>query len=236
MFLGKFMSKNSNIVSKTVYFSLFVQIITTFISLNGLNYNLNENDNILKDILILENVVQVIEAFFYIWVMVSLSNLKTMSSRRYYDWTITTPIMLFTTIIFMEYQKNKENNIEKRITLTNFIKENTKNIIIIFLANSLMLFFGLMSETTYMSTNFAVLLGTIFFIISFTVIYQNYAKYTLMGTYLFYFLLVVWGLYAVAALLNDVNKNTMYNCLDIVSKNFYGLFLFYYIYLISKNT
>ncbi len=236
MFLGKFMSKNSNIVSKTVYFSLFVQIITTVISLNGLNYNLNENDNILKDILILENVVQVIEAFFYIWVMVSLSNLKTMSSRRYYDWTITTPIMLFTTIIFMEYQKNKENNIEKRITLTNFIKENTKNIIIIFLANALMLFFGLMSETKYMSTNFAVLLGTIFFIISFTVIYQNYAKYTLIGTYLFYFLLVVWGLYAVAALLNDVNKNTMYNCLDIVSKNFYGLFLFYYIYLISKNT
>ena len=236
MNLGKFMSKNSNIVSKTVYFSLFVQIITTFISLNGLNYNLNENDNILKDILILENVVQVIEAIFYIWVMFSLSNLKIMSSRRYYDWAITTPIMLFTTIIFMEYQKNKKYNIEKRITLTNFIKENSKNIIIIFLANFLMLLFGLMSEIKYMSTNYAVLIGTVFFIISFTVIYQNYAKYTLIGTYLFYFLLVVWGLYAVAALLNDVNKNTMYNCLDIVSKNFYGLFLFYYIYLISKNT
>ena len=236
MFFGNFMSKNSNIVSQTVYFSLLVQIITTVISLNGLNYNLNENDNILKDILILENVVQIIEAGYYIWVIFALSNLKTMSSRRYYDWGITTPIMLFTTIIFMEYQKNKKYNIEKRITLTNFIKENSKNVIIIFLANFLMLLFGLMSEIKYMSTNYAVFFGFVFFIISFTVIYQNYAKYTLIGTYLFYFLLVVWGLYAVAALLNDVNKNTMYNCLDIVSKNFYGLFLFYYIYLISKNT
>ncbi len=235
MVLGKFMSKNHNIVSKTVYFSLLVQIITTVVSLKGITYNLKENDNILKEILILETVVQFVEACFYVWVIFALSNLKTMSSRRYYDWFITTPIMLYTTIIFMQYQKNKENNINKKITLTNFNKENAKNIIIIFLSNLIMLAFGLMSETKYMKTKYAVPLGTIFFIISFGYIYQNYAKYTLIGKYLFYFLLIVWGLYAVAALLNNVTKNTMYNCLDIVSKNFYGLFLFYYIYLISKN-
>ena len=135
----------------------------------------------------------------------------------------------------MEYQKNKENNIDKKITLNNFNKENSKNIILIFLANCFMLIFGLMSETKYMATKYAVPLGTIFFIISFIIIYQNYAKYTTFGKYLFYFLIIVWGLYAVAALLNDVTKNTMYNCLDIVSKNFYGLFIFYYIYLLAKK-
>ena len=140
--------------------------------------------------------------------------------------------MLYTTIIFMEYQKYKENNINRKITLTNFNKENSKNILIIFFCNFLMLVLGLLSETSYMKTLYAVLLGTIFFILGFVIIYQNYAKYTLIGKYLFYFLFIVWGLYGVAALLNDTTKNTMYICLDIVSKNFYGLFIFYYIYYI----
>jgi hypothetical protein len=39
---------------------------------------------------------------------------------------------------------------------------------------------------------------------------------------------VVWGLYGVAAALADVPKNVMYNAIDVVSKNGFGLFIFVY--------
>lgn len=229
MILGKFMTKNHNIVSKTIYFSIVMQLLTTLISFDGFRYKLKKEDKILTYILFLETLVQIIEGCFYVWVIFALSNLKIMSSRRYIDWYLTTPMMLFTTIIFMEYQKNLKNNDNKIITLHNFIKENKKQILIIFSLNFLMLSFGLMNELNYMNVFNAVIIGTIFFLINFYYIYQEYANYTDIGIKLFYFLFIVWGLYGVAACLNNTYKNTMYNCLDIIAKNFYGLFIYYYI-------
>ena len=53
---------------------------------------------------------------------------------------------------------------------------------------------------------------------------------------LFKFLVVVWGLYGIAAMTDIKSKNIAYNLLDIVSKNFYGLFIYYYIlYIHGKN-
>ena len=60
---------NNKLVEKTIYISLWVQFLTTTLSLDGLNYDLAIEDNILKDILILEAFVQFVEAFFYIWVI-----------------------------------------------------------------------------------------------------------------------------------------------------------------------
>lgn len=231
MSLGKFMKSDSGIVSKTVYFSLFMQILTTLLSIRGIEIKLDDKDKILTEILVLETVVQVIEAIFYVWVIFGLSNLKVMSARRYYDWYLTTPIMLFTTIAFMEYKKNKTNT----INLKNFLVEHKTNIILIFIANFLMLTFGLMNETNMLSKIVAIPIGTLFFLFSFYIIYDKYAKSTLIGNQLFYFLFIVWALYGVAACFNNKYKNTMYNCLDIVSKNFYGLFIYYYILSIKKN-
>jgi len=38
-----------------------------------------------------------------------------------------------------------------------------------------------------------------------------------------------WSLYGVAAVFPNIAKNSMYNLLDIVSKNFYSVFLTQYI-------
>ena len=46
---------------------------------------------------------------------------------------------------------------------------------------------------------------------------------------LFAFLVIVWSLYGVSAMMPLVQKNTAYNILDIIAKNFYGLFIYYYI-------
>jgi bacteriorhodopsin len=40
---------------------------------------------------------------------------------------------------------------------------------------------------------------------------------------------VFWSLYGIAAVLNFENKNTSYNVLDIFAKNFYGIFLYWFI-------
>ena len=113
-----------NPIKSTIYISLFVQIITTLVSYDGLYYQLNDNDKILQDILSLEVVVQIIEASFYIWVMFALSNLESMTPRRYIDWVITTPTMLLSTIIFMKYQEYKETN--KNVNIKFF--SDTENI------------------------------------------------------------------------------------------------------------
>ena len=224
---------NNKLVAKTIYFSLLVQIITTVISLDGLNYNLNKEDSILKIILILEAFVQLIEAIFYIWVIYALKDLKIMTPRRYIDWFITTPTMLFTTIIFMEYLKQKEN--KNSFTLLEFIKNHKRKIIIILSCNFFMLLFGYLGEIKLLNKNLSVLLGFIFFFISFKVIYDNYSKYNQVSYKLFIFLIIIWGLYGIAALMPLINKNISYNLLDIVSKNFYGLFIYYYISQISNR-
>jgi hypothetical protein len=218
------------LVKKTVYISLFAQLLTTLISLHGLKYSLNEKDKVLKEILILEAFVQFIEAMFYVWVIFALKDLKLMTSRRYIDWFITTPTMLFTTIIFMKYLEHKETN-KETITIQSFVSNetdynNTKEILFY---NVLMLLFGFLGEINVLQTKTSVLLGFIFFGLSFKIIYEKYASKTEIGTNLYIFLIIVWSLYGVAALMNLRMKNTMYNLLDIVSKNFYGLYIYYYI-------
>ena len=217
-----------NKVKQTIYLSLFVQFVTTMISFDGFNYELNEYDNILKEILILEAIVQFVEGFFYVWVILALKDLKMMTPRRYIDWFITTPTMLLTTIIFMKYLEYKENGSGK-ITLRNFMKTDWENIKYIGFFNMMMLLFGYFGETGIMDNNKSVIIGFIFFILSFEKIYSEYAIKTELGTKLFKFLLIVWSLYGIAAIQGVVTKNIMYNMLDIVAKNFYGLFIYYYI-------
>ena len=73
------------------------------------------------------------------------------------------------------------------------------------------------------------------FYLSFNLIYQEYANKSILGKKLFIFLVIVWGLYGVAAMTDLKTKNIAYNILDIVSKNFYGLFIYYIIIQISKG-
>jgi len=226
---------NNSLVAKTIYGSLVAQFITTAFSLDGLNYDLAIEDTILKDILILEAFVQIVEAGFYIWVIYALKDLDKMTSRRYIDWFITTPTMLVSTIIFMEYLRKKEEN-EDTLYFWDFIKDHKKNIILIIALNFFMLLFGLLAETGKIDKKYGISLGFIFFIASFYVIYENYAKHTEGGKKLFMFLFGVWSLYGFSAMLPIVPKNTCYNLLDVVAKNFYGLFIYYYITQIGSRS
>ncbi len=214
------------IIQKSIYISLIVQIITTAISLDGLNYSLSEKDKILKDILKLEAFVQFVETGFYIWVISSITQLDKVTPRRYLDWFITTPTMLTSTIIFMKYTDEKENN-NKKINFWEFLKSDYENIKKMIILNFFMLVFGLLGELGYGNKYLMIFIGFIFFYYLFKHIYEEYAKYSKIGYKLFIFLVIVWGMYGISAMMSLKYKNLCYNFLDIISKNFYGLFIYY---------
>ena len=227
-----------NLVLWTVYFSIFMQFATSIVQVNGLFIKLPEEHSILKDILMMETIVQVIEASFYLWLVFNFRNIQKMASKRYYDWVITTPLMLLATIIYMKYLELNENQKDPQGTIIkfkDFISDNAVNITKITVSNFLMLLLGYLGEIDVMSIVNSVIVGTLFFIYTFYVIWDEYAKYSKEGSMLFYFLFVVWGLYAVAALMKAKYKNISYNLLDIVSKNFYGLYIYYVIKMIATQ-
>ena len=226
--------ETNTLVSKTIYFSLVVQIITTIVSFGGLFVKIKDSDYVLKEILLLEGVVQIIESCFYIWVIFAIHNLKSVTPRRYIDWVFSTPIMLTSTIVFMKYQELKDKNLDTIFKMIDFLKDNKSNIFKIFIYNGLMLLCGFLGEAGVIDKRIGITLGFIFFYLSFDLIYKEYAKKSILGKKLFTFLLVVWGLYGVAAMTDIKTKNISYNILDIISKNFYGLFIYYKIVQMSR--
>ena len=49
-----------------------------------------------------------------------------------------------------------------------------------------------------------------------------------------YFIFTIWGLYGIAALMPHHTKNNMFNILDIFSKNFFGVYIYYRITKVSQ--
>jgi len=223
-------------VKNTIWFSLLIQLLTGIIPLHTLFIKINEKHDILKDILILETVVQFTEMLFYIWIAFAVLNVKKMASRRYIDWVITTPAMLLSTIMFMKYQEKKEKNKldEEPVKTKEFLTDNKDNIVKIFLYNLAMLTFGYLGEQNILSKFISIPIGFAFFFKTFELIYNNYAIHSNLGVKLFYFMFIVWSLYGVAATFKPNEKNVSYNVLDIISKNFYGLFIYFQILQIAN--
>lgn len=215
------------LVLKTIKASLWVQIITTLISLDGFRFSVDPKDAILKEILFIETFVQFVEGYFYSNIINVVDKIENMTPRRYFDWIITTPIMLFSTIIFFKYSEMKEKNKLEAFTTKEFYENNKDNVHKIAVYNALMLLFGYLGETGKLSKTISIPIGFVFFFLSFKIIYQEYAIYSKLGTLLFKVLFGIWALYGVAAMLPAREKNISYNCLDIFSKNFYGLFIYY---------
>jgi bacteriorhodopsin len=208
------------LLEDSVRLSLVIQFILGVVSLEGISSKLAEKDFMLRDILKLDTLVQWIEFTFYIY----LSKVITLGDNtwiRYWDWLITTPIMLITTIMFMDYNSGKSNNTKK------WLQENKNNIIIVVISNFLMLFFGYLGETKRMDMNSSFVLGTIPFLYSFYLIYTKYVKETnKTNNALFFIMFIVWSLYGIGFMFDYDSKNTLYNFLDIISKNCYGLFIY----------
>lgn len=213
-----------NIIYITGVISFIIQIITGVIDYYVLSQETPLELNLLKELLLTEFVVQIVEGTFYIWMIMNFSKIANITKNRYYDWMITTPTMLITYTLFLIYLKNNEDN-KKSHSMLELLKENWKVLLPIIILNWMMLLFGYMGETNALPMITANILGFIPFVIYFAMIYNNFAKDFHIGRLTFIVFFGLWLLYGVAAFFPYAMKNTSYNILDLFAKNFFGIFL-----------
>jgi len=216
----------------TVYFSLLMQALTGIVDISVLIGTYAQPPNILRDLLWMETFVQVIESVYYIWLATHFASASDITHQRYYDWFITTPTMLISLCLYLNFLK-EGGDLTKHDGIFSKIWELRGTLIPIMVLNAAMLGIGFLGETGIIDQTVAVLLGSIPFVHYFYLIYQEYAKYTDMGRMIFWVFASIWSMYGFAAFLSYYWKNISYNILDLAAKNFFGLFLAYVI--VSKT-
>jgi bacteriorhodopsin len=219
-----------NLIYTSGVWSIVIQIITFLIGLVALFVKTPISLLVVKQLLWVETIVQLIEFIFYIWMVKNFSKIKNITKYRYYDWVLSTPLMLYVYIMYLEFMKNKENVNGIQKNLLDLTKDNLTIIIVVLLLNALMLMFGYLAEIKKMSFNLAAVLGFIPFVIMFYMIYVNYAQYTKLGANTFWYFSGIWALYGIASVMSYKIKNISYNILDLFAKNFFGLYLAYILF------
>ena len=215
--------------------SLVIQFIVGIIDYLAINIEVTSKDELLKDLLRVELVVQIIEFIFYIWLIYYFNQVsRNITPFRYLDWAITTPLMLITLSAFLNHDGNTTTR------LSDFLSNHTDSIIKIVLLNAAMLLCGLIGELGYLSPYLSTALGFIPFTLNFKYIKDTFlpSSEDTFKNAVFYWFVCFWALYGVFAVTSYTIKNTGYNILDIFAKNFFGLFLAYIIWSksISRST
>ena len=213
-------------------FSLLIQLLVGSIDYRALYLPLEPNDEILRDLLKVEVVVQIVEFIFYVWLIYYFSKVsRNITPVRYLDWAITTPLMLITLSAFL-----KQNG-TSMMRLGDFLSDYKGSIVIIVLLNAAMLLFGLIGELGFLNLYLSTALGFIPFALNFKYIKETFlpSDEDKFKNALFYWFVFFWALYGVFALTSYTIKNTGYNILDIFAKNFFGLFLAYVVFSKSKS-
>jgi len=208
-----------NLIYNTGIFSLIIQILTGIFGAYVLSIEFIGPALFLKKLLWIELFVQIVEGIFYIWLITSSRKIADITKYRYYDWIITTPSMLFTYCMYLIYIASPG------IAFYTAIQENMSAFMAIFCLNAAMLFFGFLAENGKITHKMGAALGFLPFFAMFYLIYDFYAKRSDIGKITFWIFSGIWGLYGIASILSYIYKNTMYNILDLFSKNFFGIFL-----------
>lgn len=121
---------------------------------------------------------------------------------RYFDWIVTTPILLWELCILTDIN-------------------DMKDIGLILFLNILVFVFGWMGERNIISKKVGCVFGFIPFILLFS-IFLTKGQYSPFIP----FFIVVWTLYGLNYLLsNNLVKNTFYNILDSISKGLFSILL-----------
>lgn len=214
-----------DILKITVYLSLLIQIFTGLFDYYVIQLNIPNKLIILKQVLIMELIVQIVEGIFYIWLAINIASVANITPHRYYDWYLTTPTMLITLCVYLIYLRNEEENKETEHSLVKIVYDNLNILAPIIFLNFVMLTAGYLTEIKKLSRTPGVLFGFIPFLIYFYLIYENFAKFSQYGSQIFFYFFAIWFIYGIAALMNYKTKNIMYNILDLFAKNFFGVYL-----------
>jgi len=214
----------------TLVISITVQIITGVIEIGAFFIKVPAAFSLIRELLILELVVQLIEGSFYFWLAYKFTKIINVTPKRYIDWAITTPTMLITLMLYLIYLDKRNKDETNKLEFFTLLNENTDIIIPVIILNWLMLLFGYLGEMKIIPVMFGIILGFIPFLIYYYMIYVNYVSENNSGYLLFWYFFFFWSLYGLAAVLPYYIKNSFYNILDLFAKNFFGLFLTYIIF------
>ena len=223
------------LLHSSLLFSIVVQVVTGIIELLALVVKTAPGMALIKQLLGLEVAVQAVEGAFYVWLYNNIHTVKNITPKRYADWALTTPTMLITLIAYLIYLNDSGDR--KSLSLLQILRENAVPFAQILGLNWLMLLFGYLGEVGVIPLVAGVAIGFLPFIAYFYIIYERFIVNanntdntdtdTSMKIYAYF--LVFWSLYGIVAVLPYALKNTIYNVLDLFSKNFFGLFLSYLI-------
>jgi len=212
----------------TLILSILVQFITGVIEIAAMFIKVPSAYNLIRQLLLLEVSVQVIEGLFYGWLAFNLNTIKNITPKRYIDWVITTPTMLIVLIGYLIYLDKRSTDETDGLEFFSLLKENASVIIPVLLLNWLMLFFGYLGEMNILTPLVGILVGFIPFLLYYYKIFINYVS--IQGQYLFWYFFIFWSFYGIVVILPYYIKNAFYNILDLFAKNFFGLFLSYIIF------
>ena len=222
----------NSMLHSSLLFSIVVQVITGVIELLALFVKTAPGMALIKQLLGLEVAVQAVEGAFYVWLYKNIDRVKNITPKRYADWALTTPTMLVTLVAYIIYLNAPSS---ESLSLLQILRENAAPIAQILVLNWLMLLFGYLGEVGVIPLVAGVALGFVPFIAYFYIMYERFIandativiNSTSMKIYAYF--LVFWSLYGIVAVLPYALKNTIYNVLDLFSKNFFGIFLSYLI-------
>ena len=220
---------NLNIYTSLII-SVIIQIITGIIQIITLFIKVPLEFYFLKQMILLEIFVQLIEGLFYVYWLYNFKNILNITPKRYFDWVITTPTMLINLIFYLIFLEYKDNNTSDKLNFFKLFKEEFNTIITVLLLNWAMLLFGYLGETSVIPVLLGVSLGFIPFLIYYYIIYKKYSLLSNDGLKIYLYFFIFWSLYGIVAVLPYKIKNICYNILDLFSKNFFGLFLTYLIF------
>ncbi len=212
-------STKFDIVKMTFYITYVLLITTGTITIIEA---LATPNPMIRHIMNLETCISLIAGYFYSQFVSKVTtangvvDYKDINETRYNDWFITTPLMILVVMLSLGYNNGQKVHLTTYLTAA--------------ILNFAMLYSGYLGEKGKISKTTGCLVGFIFFIGLFGLIYFNFVRgskaafnFILFGIYLF-----IWSIYGFVYLLDEENKNIIYNILDVSAKCFVGLGLWAY--------
>jgi len=187
----------------------------------------------LKYILAIETTVNIIASVAYnnLLTFINPVNYGSLTQFRYLDWFATTPLLLISFTLYLQYLKNKNKNEENNRSdasarNTSSVQFEYDRLGLIVLLNFIMLVFGYLGETGYINHTLGCILGFIPFFALFWYIWQWYGD-VIKNKWIFTIFILVWSLYGIVYFLPNTAKNISYNVLDVIAKVGFGLLIWF---------
>ena len=96
---------SNNLLFQTKILSFSIQILFAIIGIYALFQYVPIENYAVKQSLSIEMFVQLIQMSMYIYLIFKF-HVPSMALSRYIDWFLTTPLMLFSLMLYFKYEKN----------------------------------------------------------------------------------------------------------------------------------